>query len=484
MKKSLVENSIYNIVYKVITALYPLVAVTYVSHILQSEKMGMVSYAQNIVSYFAVLAALGLPAYGIREIARKADNIEERSQIFGELLFINCISTSISIIAYIILVALVPKFSINRALYLIAGLQIFLNYINVDWFFQGLEEYKYISIRSIIVKLFALILLPILIHTPDDYLYYALVYCLAIAGNNIFNIIRVRNYVRITRINIKKLKRHIKPVFTLLIASIAVEIYAMIDTTMLGFYCNDRIVGCYSNAMKFTRMVNTTAAAIGAVLLPRLSRLFEENGKEEFVKLVNIGIKVMLMIAIPSMVGMILLSKEIIYVFFGHTFTDAIPILSILALMVPIVVCNTILGGQVLVTANLEDKYVISVVIASIVNVVLNALFIPVYGPVSAAIASLLSEFIDLIMYLWFARKIVRIRLSLNFVISTLIPIGIYVIVSKTFLMNFSSNQVLVIVFNIIFCAFIYFGLGMLMKNEAMKLTYSKLLGLLKKKQI
>ena len=142
MKKSLVENSIYNILYKVVTALYPLVAVTYVSHVLEAEKMGMVSYAQNIVSYFAVIAALGLPTYGIREIAKRADDLKSRSKLYYELLFINFMSTSISLIVYLVLVFSVPQFSNNKSLYFVAGLQIFFNYMNVDWFFQGMEEYS------------------------------------------------------------------------------------------------------------------------------------------------------------------------------------------------------------------------------------------------------------------------------------------------------------------------------------------------------
>ena len=164
MAKSLVKNSIYNIMYKLVTAIYPLIAVTYVSHILMADNMGIVSYAQNIVSYFAVIAALGIPTYGIRETAIRAKNKEERSQLFWELFTINFISTTVSLIAYIFLIFNIGKFHDNLILYLVAGLQIFFNYFNVDWFYQGLEEYEYISKRSIVVKLSSLIALPILIH--------------------------------------------------------------------------------------------------------------------------------------------------------------------------------------------------------------------------------------------------------------------------------------------------------------------------------
>ena len=474
MKKSLVKNSIYNIVYKVITALYPLVAVTYVSHILMSEKMGMVSYAQNIVSYFAVFAALGIPTYGIRETAVRAENNKERSQLFWELFIINFISTSIALGAYGLTIVSIKKFSSNIFLYLVAGLQIAFNYLNVDWFYQGMEEYKYISIRSIIVKFISLIALPIMVRTPDDYISYALVYCLAIAGNNIFNIIRLHKYISkpVEKINIHK---HLKPIAILLMVSIAVEIYAMIDTTMLGIYCSDSVVGCYSNAMKLTRMVNTTAAAIGAVLFPRLSVIYSNKNKEEFSILVNKGIKIMLMIAFPAAIGMILCSESIVLVFFGETFLEAVPILRILALMVPVVVCNTLMGGQVLVTTNQESKYVLTVVIASIINVILNALFIPRFGALSAAIASLLSEVIDLVFYSHFAKKYVKLTFSKRYVISIFIPLILYMIIS-IFVINPLISQITIkLILNIIICVFVYFGIGYILRNETMVFCFGKI---------
>lgn len=473
MAKSLVKNSMYNILYKVITALYPLVAVTYVSHVLMVERMGMVSYAQNIVSYFAVVAALGIPTYGIREIAIRSNDKDERSILFWELFCINFLSTTVALLCYVFLINSVTKFSSNLVLYIVAGLQIALNFLNVDWFYQGMEEYKYISIRSIIVKIIAIIALPLLIRTPDDYIYYALIYCLAIAGNNLFNIFRIRKYIYIKKYKLN-IRKHLKLISVLLMVSIAVEIYAMIDTTMLGIFCDDSTVGCYSNAMKLTRMVNTTAAAIGAVLFPRLSVLFNQKDIKKFNDLVNIGIKVILMIAIPAAVGIILLSDDIITVFFGETFMEAIPILRILALMVPVVVCNTVMGGQVLVTTNQESKYVISVTIASITNVVLNALFIPKFGAPSAAIASLISEIIVLTLYCCFAKKYVKIRITLHYLISLIIPLGIYCAISIFIISNMNLNRISNLIVNVIVCLVVYFGLGYSLKNESIVFSLDK----------
>lgn len=473
MKKSLVESSLYNILYKLITALYPLISATYVSHIIGSEKIGTIAYAQNIVSYFVILAALGLPTYGTREIAKRANDLQQRSGLFYELAAINVISTTAALLFYGALVLGVARFHTNPVLYCIAGLQIFLNYFNVDWFYQGLEEYKYISLRNIFVKIAALVFLVSLIRTKEDYLYYALIHCLAIAGNNILNVIRIPRYLQRPRCGLR-IQQHFKPILVLLIVSIAVEIYVMIDTTMLGIFCNDRIVGCYSNAMKLTRMVNTMTAAICAVMLPRLSLIYSENNLEEFNKLVNTGLKMMLLFAVPAMVGILLLSEEIIYVFFGETFSEAVPILRVLSLMIPVFVCNSLLGGQVLVTTNKEKKYAVSVTTASVINVTLNSLFIPRYGATSAAVASLISEVVVLALYVYFSRDVIQIRLPVRYIVSISIPLILFGLVSRTVLAGLQLGNLATIFVNVAACLVLYFGLGYLLGNEMMILMVEK----------
>lgn len=479
MSNSLVKNSLYNILYKVISVLYPLVTVTYVSHILMSKRMGMVNYAQNIVSYFAIIAALGIPTYGVRETSIKRDNKEDLSNNFWELFIINAMSTTISIVGYIILVISIDRFRALIVLYIIAGIQIVFNYFNVDWFYQGIEEYKYISIRSIVVKMGALIMLPILVRTPEDYINYALIYCLAIGGNNVFNIIRIRKYINKPSKKLELVK-HIRPISILLMVSIAVEIYAMIDTTMIGVFCDDSTVGCYSNAMKLTRMVTTTAAAIGAVLFPRLSLVYQNNDQNHYNELINTGIKIMLMFAIPASVGLILLRENVILILFGASFGEAIPILSILAIMIPVVVCNTLLGGQVLVTLGRESKYMKSVVLASVVNVVLNSFFIPRFGASSAAVASLISESIVLICYCYYSRDYVKLNISTGYIISIIIPISIYALISYFVFRPLITNRMINLIINIIVCLVIYFGGGLLLKNEAMLFSTKKMKGLIR----
>ncbi|MBR2023323.1 MAG: flippase [Clostridia bacterium] len=473
MRKSIAVNSIFNIAYKLITAVYPLIAVSYLSHIVGSDKVGAINYAQNIVSWFVIIAALGLPTYGTKEIAKVADDKDKRSQLFCDLFTVNFLSTSIAVLAYVALIFAVPRFANEYVLYAVAGAQIVLSYINVDWFYQGMEEYKYISIRSTVIKLISLIALFIFVRTPDDYIAYVVLHVVAIAGNNVFNIVHARKYICV-RGKKPSVWKHVKPVIVLLIASLAIEAYMMIDTLMLGIFHDDTVVGCYSNAMKLTRMVNTLCSAIGAVLLPRLSVTFSSGDKTQFNTLVNTALKVMLLLAIPATVGMVVLSDEIVLLLFGSTFGQSVPVLKVLALMVPVVVFNTMLGMQVLVTADMEWKYILSVGIGAVVNIVSNAIFIPRFGGVAAAWTSLASEVVVLTAYLIFTRKIVRIRIELWYWFSVALPLALYVLAYYFGLSKIPSDAWLAVVINVAVCCVLYFGLGLLLKNEAVWLCAKK----------
>ena len=483
MRKSIAVNSIFNIAYKLITAIYPLIAVSYVSHILYADKVGAINYAQNIVSGIVLIAALGLPTYGTKEIAKVADDKDKRSQLFCDLFTLNFISTTVAVIAYIALVCSVPRFTGEYVLYAVAGVQILLSYINVDWFYQGMEEYKYISIRSTVIKILSLVALIIFVRAPEDYITYVVLHVVAIAGNNVFNIVHARKYLTL-RGKKPSVWKHVKPVFVLLLASLAIEAYSMIDTLMLGIFHDDTTVGCYSNAMKLTRMVNTLCSAIGAVLLPRLSVTFANQDKEQFNRLVNTALKVMLLLAIPATVGMVVLRDEIVLLLFGSTFGQSVPVLQVLALIVPVIVFNSMLGIQVLVTANMEWKYILSVTIGAVVNIVANAVFIPRFGGVAAAWTSFASEVVVMTGYLLFTRKIVKIRIGIWYWVSVAVPLALYVLISYFGLSKIPCGNVLTVIINVAVCCALYFGLGWLMRNEAVLLGAEKVKKMLMRKKV
>ena len=163
--KSLGKNSVFNVIYTCANILFPLITSMYVARILMESGVGRVAYAQNIASYFTTFAALGLPTYGVRKIAQCRDNQVELNRTFSELFLINMISTTVSCVAYIIVVVTIDNSMMTVPLAIASGLAVFFNYLNIDWLYQGEEEYTYITLRSIAVKIVSFVSVVLFVNT-------------------------------------------------------------------------------------------------------------------------------------------------------------------------------------------------------------------------------------------------------------------------------------------------------------------------------
>ena len=172
--KSLAKNSLFNAMYQVLNIIFPLLSSIYVARVLLPEGVGRVAYAQNVASYFVTAAALGISTVGLREISNARDDKQKVSKIFSELSIINTCSTFLAIAVYSTLVFCNPSFRVDYKLYLATGLVILFNIINIDWLYQGHEEYVYIVVRSIAVKALSLLALFLFVRSKDDYVTYAI----------------------------------------------------------------------------------------------------------------------------------------------------------------------------------------------------------------------------------------------------------------------------------------------------------------------
>ena len=240
-QKSMVKNSIYNVIYTVVNLLFPLITSVYVARILLPAGVGKVAYAQNIASYFVTLASLGLPSYGVREFAKVQECSEEKNRLFIELILLNAISTTVAVIAYWKLVIDHVEAADVR-LYIASGVVILFNYINIEWFYRGVEEYKYITNRNLAVKILSTLALVLLVNTRQDFILYAWISSLGSGVNYLFNILYVRKFISI-RFSGIRLKRHIKPLLAITLTVFLGTIYSKIDITMLGMLATEESIG-------------------------------------------------------------------------------------------------------------------------------------------------------------------------------------------------------------------------------------------------
>jgi len=450
-KKSVTKNSIFNIVYSFVNTVFPLIVSVYVARILLPTGVGKVSYAQNLASYFVGIAPLGLSAHGIREISKARDNPDKFRRTFSELFIINLISTTIAVSAYFFVILF---FNIsNIPLLLACGLQIVFNYINIDWFYQGQEEYGYIVRRNIIVKIAALFLIVLLVKNENDYIMYALITSIAVGGNNLFNIIHSRKLVRIT-IKGLSLQQHIKPLLILAASSFLSTIYSKIDITMLGAMASEESVAYYAYAQKIVQAAVTVCLSVSAALLPRLIYYYKDNIKK-FELLLDKGFRILCFTIAPIVALVIVIGPYIVPIFFGQEFDPTTRSLLILVWLIPLQSFGNLICFQVVICAGYEGKRLPIFVLCSIVNIILNSILIPVYAEVGAAIASVVSEFLlDAILFLAI-KKIVHIpincRALLQAILSSAFSVGIVIL----FIQLLTKSAM-----NLLFCV-IYCGLGM-----------------------
>lgn len=423
MAKSLVKNSFFNILYRLTNVLFPLITISYVSRILSANGMGKIAYAQNIVSYFLLAASLGIPSYGIRQLARVKEDLYERSKLFSELFWINFFSTLIFAVGYYIVISIIPLFRERYIYHLIYSSLLIFNILNVDWLFQGMEEFGYIATRNIFVKTLSIIALFCFIRTEQDCILYAIISCLTTIGVYILNLFNLKKLVKIKARELQY-KQHFNSIIYLFATTIALEFYSKIDITMIGAFWGDKEVGYYSNAFNLTNTIISVLIAITAVFLPRLSQYYLED-KQAFTQLVNLGMKILLLLGLPMFIGVNMLADSLVLTLFGNGFTPAIHTVRILSLLILIKGIGDLLCYQVLLSANKEKMFLISAVIAAVVNIILNSQLIPLFKYDGAAFASVVSELMYNGILLCFALKEVRIKIAKKYLFSLIISLTV-----------------------------------------------------------
>ena len=396
--RSIKMNFLMNIILTMSNFIFPLITFPYVSRILLPVGTGRVSFATSLISYFVMFAQLGIPTYGIRACAKVRDNREELTRTAQELLIINIVMSIISYIVLFIVLFTVPKFAEDRSLYIIISLTIILTSIGVEWLYKALEQYTYITIRSIIFKFVALIAMLALVKTKSDYVLYGAISILASSASNIFNFINVHKYIDLKPIGIYDFKRHFKAIGTFFAMACATTIYTHLDTVMIGFLKTNVDVGYYNAAVKIKQILVSIVTSLGAVLLPRASYYIENSMENEFKKLTKKAISFVFIIATPMMLYFILFAKEGIFFLSGNAYAGSIiPMQLIMPTLLFIGITN-VLGIQILVPLGKEIVVLYSTIAGAIVNVVINVILIPNFSSTGAAIGTLVAEFMVLLI--------------------------------------------------------------------------------------
>ena len=318
---SLAKNAVFSVIYRLMNILFPLISYGYVARKLTSDYVGRQAAAVNNVSYFIILGSLGIHAYATREIARRKNDKKERDKFYSEMIIIGGILTLIACAVFLLCLELIPVFRADRLLYLICAISVTTNIFNSDWYFQGIEDFKFIAARSFLIKTLSLISVFLFVHKPEDIYIYALIGTLSIVLVHLLGFARAMKDVHLS-FRGTELKRHLRPLLFLALCLVSTELYARMDVTMLDIMKEHSVVASYSYAQKIVNLIIVTLIAVTAVFLPRLSYYFV-NEKEKFNKLTKFGADAMIFISIPTCLGLAAIAFPLVHVWLGAGYEDA-----------------------------------------------------------------------------------------------------------------------------------------------------------------
>lgn len=390
--KSIKVNFLMNAILNMSSLVFPLITFPYISRVLSPVGYGKFSFANSVISYFAILAQLGIPTYGIRACAKVRDNKEKLSKTVCEILLINIVICLFAYMMFFCALFLVPKFRADKDLFLVMSLSILFNTIGVEWLYKALENYTYITVRSIVFKFIAVIAMFIMVREQKDYVMYGGISILASSGSYVLNFLYLPQIISVRSYGRYDLKKHLKPVMIFFAMSCATTIYVHLDAVMLGFMKTDADVGYYSVAIKTKMILVSVITSLGAVLLPRASYYIEHKMEHEFHKILKKALNFVLLVSLPLTIYFMIYSKEGIIFLAGSEYSDSVIPMMVIMMTVPLIGMTNVMGIQTLVPLGKEKYVLYSEIVGAVVDLILNMLLIPVMASTGAAIGTLAAE--------------------------------------------------------------------------------------------
>lgn len=423
--KSLGLNAVLNSLQSLLNLIFPLITFPYISRTLSVDGVGKYNFANSIIGYFILLAGLGISVYAVREGAKLRDNRKLFSQFASHIFTINIISTFVSYVVLFIVLIISTRLQKYNTAILIFSVQIFFTTLGVDWIYIIFEEYGYITARNVVFKIISAALLFIFVRERDDYLNYIIISVLASTGSYLLNFLHAKKFCDIKLVFNFNWKSYLVPILTIFVSTVAIKIYLASDVTMLGLLKDEYTVGIYSTATKIYSIVSVMLSAVTAVAIPRLAMLMGQNRMTEYRELLKQLINMALLIILPGIIGLFMVSKDVILIIAGEKYLKATLSLQITCFAMLGSAMSSIFNQCALMPAKREKKTLISSSTSALMNIGLNFILIPIFAESGAAFTTVLAEFTMMSMNFYFSKDITgfvfKDRHTVNNIISIVI---------------------------------------------------------------
>lgn len=391
-KGKIVKNYIYNTSYQIILVIAPLITSPYIARVLGVTGVGVVNYAYSIVTYFVLFGTMGSSLYGQREIAYYQDNPKKRTSILIEIMMFRALTIAISIMVYCLNVVQKGRYP---AVYLLMLPELVAMAFDVSWFFQGMEDFKKTVIRNLLVKIAGIALIFILVKSPEDISKYAICLTLPTLIGNISLWIYLPKYVVKVSVSFRSVIKHIKPILVLFIPQIAMEVYTVLDKTMIGSMAtNIDEVGYYTYSQHIVKMLLQLITSLGIVMLPVMANAFAKEKYNEIADMMGNSMKFVFAVGCPMMFGISAVARNLVSWFYGNGYEPVSKLIIITSPIILIIGISNITGRQFLLPTKRQLAFTTSVIAGAVVNFIFNLVLIPRYGAIGASIATVIAEMV------------------------------------------------------------------------------------------
>lgn len=423
---SIKRNILYSSILTVSNFLFPLLVYPYISRVLGATNIGICNFVDSIINYFILFSMMGISTIGIREIAKTKGDGFQLSKTFSSLLILNIISTVIVLIILLLAVWFVPDLQKHREMMYIGALKLIFNCLLIEWFYKGLENFKFITQRTILVRLIYVVLVFVCVRDKEDYDIYYLLTVLTIILNALINIIYSRKFTHITLKEIS-ISPYLRSFFILGVYALLTSMYTSFNVAYLGFVAGETEVGYYTTAVKLYTVLISLFTAFTGVMMPRMSSLIAEGRYEDFKRLTDKSIDILLTFVMPIIVFSMIFAPQIIAIISGPGYEAAITPMRIIVPLLLIIGYEQIIIIQMLTPLKKDKAILINSALGGFVGILMNFLLISDYQSIGSAIVWVAAELTVLCSGQYFVEKFVNEKFPFRKVgtqILLAIPIG------------------------------------------------------------
>lgn len=409
---SVAKNYIYNVFYQILILILPIVTVPYISRVLGSYGVGLNAYTNSIAQYFILLGTMGVSLYGNRAIAYVRDDKSKLSETFWGIFYLKLMTTFVAFIAFIIFI-----YAINvtyKEIYFIQSIYIISAAVDISWFFMGIEDFKKTVTRNTLVKLIIVCMIFLFVKNRNDIWKYVLLLACGELFGQLFLWISIKKYVNFIHITIKDVFKYLNPALAMFVPQMAIQIYAVLDRTMVGIISTTSEVGYYDNAQKIVKISLAVVTSLGTVMLPKMTNTFAKGDKKGMNHYIEKSFRFVSFLAFPIMFGIIGISSDFVPWFFGREFLKCGILIDIISPIIVAIAWSNVLGIQVMLPMGKTKEFTISVTAGAAVNFILNMFLIKRYSSVGASVASVIAEVIVTLVQFLLLRQMLPLRKMFN----------------------------------------------------------------------